>query len=95
MLHVGVNDLEQVPLGDIRFQICLIIKDLRSLMPHTKFVYSQILPRLRWGREIKHSAIEKARRRLNSFVSSVVITDKGCYIKYPEIHEHEGLFHSD
>lgn len=95
VLHVGGNDLGQVPLGDLRFNILLFLEDLRSLLPHTKFVYSQILPRLHWRYEYNHSAMEKARRRLNSFVASNIIRNNGCYIKYPEITENVGLFHSD
>ena len=95
VLHVGGNDLGQVPLGDLRLNILLILDKLRSLLPNATFVYSQILPRLHWRCEINHSAIEKARKRLNSFVASVIIRADGCYIKYPEIHEEMELFHSD
>ena len=65
------------------------------MLPNTTFVYSQILPRLHGRREINRSAIEKARKRLNSVVASVIIRADGCYIKYPEIHEEMDLFHSD
>ena len=94
MIHVGGNDLGQIPLGDLRLKILLILDELRSLLPNTTFVYSQILPRLHWRREMNHSAIEKAGKRLNSFVASVIIRPVGCYIKYPEMHEDMELFHS-
>ena len=95
MLHVGGNDLGQVPVGDLRLNILLILDELRSLLQNTTFVYSQILPSLHWRGEINHSAIEKARKRLNSFVASVIIRADGCYIKYPKIQEEMELFHSE
>ena len=87
VIHTGGNDLEQVPLGDLRLNILTILDTLHSLLPPTKFVYSQILPRLHWRHEVKHFAIEKARKRLNSFVATVIISAGGCYIKYPDICE--------
>ena len=69
---------------DIRLDIVTILDTVHSLLPHTKFVYSQILPRLH---EVKHYAIEKARKRLNAFVASIIISAGGCYIKYPDICE--------
>ena len=73
----------------------MILEDLCSLLLRTTFVYFQILPRLHWPREYKHSAIEKARKILNLFDASIILRNNGCYIKYPEINEAAELFHSD
>ena len=94
MIHVGGNDLGQVPLGNIRLNIFTILETLLSLLPHTKFVYPQILPGLYWRHEVKHYVVEKTRKRLNSFVASVIIRAGGCYIKYPEICEKIHFFHT-
>lgn len=69
VLHVGGNDLGLVKLGDLRYSISYIVGQLRLLLPSTRFVYSQILPRLIWRNETKHFAVEQARRRINSFVA--------------------------
>lgn len=95
VLHVGGNDLGLVKLGDLRHSISHILGQLRLLLPSTRFIYSQILPRLVWRNETKHFAIEQARKRINSFVASYILRTGGGYIRYPDICEQTSFFRVD
>ena len=93
VLHVGGNDIGQLPLKQLRKDMLTLLNELYMLLPNTIFIWSQILPRLQWRNEISHRALEKCRVRLNSFAATKVLQEGGRYIRYPEIVEEDtGLF---
>ena len=47
-LHCVGNDVGNPPAGDLRFEILETIHFLANKFPHTRLVWSQILPRLTW-----------------------------------------------
>ncbi|KAJ8309052.1 hypothetical protein KUTeg_013926 [Tegillarca granosa] len=66
------------------------LKFIFKILPNTKVIWSQILPKLKWSRETTHAAVEKIRKRINKM--EVIISD----IRYSEIiEETRGLFHHD
>ena len=93
ILHVGGNDIGQVPLRQLRYDIVCLFNDVKSLLPNTTIIWSQILPRLHWRNEFSHMALERARVRLNSLAATVALSSGGGYVRYPEIVEaNHGLF---
>lgn len=96
ILHCSGNDLGQINTLTLRHRILSTIKKLRQELPDTFLVWSQILPRLKWRFELNHRAIERVRKRINSYVAKQVIQLGGGYIRYPEISEmSKGLFAQD
>lgn len=96
ILHVGGNDIGQIPLKQLRDKMLTLVKDVSELLPNTTLVWSQILPRLVWRNEISHSSLEKSRIRLNSMIATMVLRMGGKYIRYPEIrYQDVGLFSDD
>jgi hypothetical protein len=49
VLHVGGNDLGYVKVGFLRNRIKNIIRKIRILLPNTRIIWSEILPRNQWG----------------------------------------------
>ena len=96
VIHCGGNDIGHVSTSYLRKNIVATIKRIIRMLPNTRVVWSQILPRLRWRNEQDHCALEKARLRVNSFVAKEVISLGGGYIRYPEISEaNTGFFLPD
>jgi hypothetical protein len=50
------------------------------------FPETQILPRTNWRHSKNNEAMEKARKRLNSYAATRTIGMGGAYIKYPNIY---------
>ena len=98
IIHCGGNDIGD-PAGsncELRHKMFKTIQFLRNLLPSTRIIWSQILPRLKWRDEICHEALEKARIRTNSFIATIIIQSGGAYIRYPEIVElNTGMFSDD
>ena len=86
LLHCGGNDLGIVHSHIIRIQIVQIMKAIREMMPNTRLVWSQILPRINWRYSNNQWAMEAVRKRINSFAGKHVIQLGGGYIKYPQIN---------
>lgn len=84
-LHFGGNDLGEQPVGDLRFHVKGILKSLQKLLPNTRIVWSQILPRKNWRYSQNDKAMERARVRVNSAAATEAIRLGGAYIKYPDI----------
>ena len=92
VLHCGGNAIGQIPLKQLRAKMLNDVVFLRTSLPNTKLVWSQILPRLEWKAELNHVALEKIRIRLNSMMAYDILSSGGGYIKYPEIRESECIF---
>ena len=96
ILHVGGNDINQVPSVVLRHRIVKLMHDIRKLIPQVMIVWSQILPRLAWRGEVTHKAVNKIRVRINSKVATEVLKINGAYLRYPELVETKaGLFCCD
>lgn len=88
VVHCGGNDIGTVPSADLRVKMLATIRVLGDLLPNTHIVWSQILPRLAWGR-----ALGRVRLRVNNKVATELLKLGGGYIKHPEISATaEGLF---
>ena len=55
VLQVGGNDLGYVKVGFLRNRIKNIIGKIRILLPNTRIIWSEILPRNQWGYSQKES----------------------------------------
>lgn len=87
VFHCGGNDIGQNVSCVLGHDILKVIDCLRVLLPKSKFVWSQILPRLKYRNEIVHRSLNRTRVRLNSLVATYIIKHGGAYIRYPEISE--------
>ena len=96
ILHCGGNDIGQIKSYELRNQLSSILQFLHKCFPYARIIWSQILPRLKYRNENNHLALEKVRKRINSYMACLVIGTGGCYIKYPEINEQNtGFFKKD
>ena len=95
VLHVGGNDLGKIKVGFLRNELKNTIRKLSELLPSTKFIWSQILPRLKWRFSKKNDCMDKARLRINNSISSFVIRKGGHCIRYPDIVPDHRFFNED
>jgi hypothetical protein len=85
-LHVAGNDLGAYEIGDLRYFLRAQLRYIKRNYPNTKLIWSQILPRTNWRHSKNNEAMEKARKRLNSYAATRTIGMGGTYIKYPNIY---------
>ena len=96
ILHCGANDIGNVPLKDLIQQIKKTLCRIQLLLPKTKLIWSQLLPRNKWRYFDHMEPMNKALKRLNNSIASEIIKNGGCYIKYPDIKAgNELLFQAD
>ena len=86
VLHVAGNDLGAYEIGDLRYFLSAQLRYIKRNYPNTKLIWSQILPRTNWRHSKNNEAMEKARKRLNSYAATRTIGMGGAYIKYPNIY---------
>ena len=86
VLHVAGNDLGAYETGDLRYFLRAQLRYIKRNYPNTKLIWSQILPRTNWRHSKNNEAMEKARKRLNSYVATRTIGTGGAYIKYRNIY---------
>ena len=70
VLHVGGNGLGYVKVGFLRNRIKNIIRKFRALLPNTRIIWSEILPRNQWRYSKNHAAMNRARKRINSSIGA-------------------------
>ncbi|KAJ8313074.1 hypothetical protein KUTeg_010447 [Tegillarca granosa] len=94
VLHCSGNDISSYEKSiELMHRICFTIKVLWHMLPNTKLIWSQILPRLKWRNERNHKAVNKSRVRINSYIAKFIISNGGLYIRYPEIiQSNVGMF---
>lgn len=85
VLHCGGNDIGQIKSSELREKIEKSLDALSPLLPRTKIIWSQILPRLKWGNARDNKALNKTRVRVNSFVATKLLAHQGGYIRYQKI----------
>lgn len=96
IVHCGGNDMGLISPKTLREKIVRDLRVIQGLLPFTKIIWSQILPRALW--KIDNSMdINRARLRVNSYVAKIVVNNlNGGYIKYPDISiDRTELFQSD
>ncbi|KAK3092610.1 hypothetical protein FSP39_004921, partial [Pinctada imbricata] len=91
LIHCGANDIGATPLKYLMIEIQGTLEVLRNLLPNTKLIWSQLLPRLEWRHSHDRDALNKTVKRLNSYVAAEVVIMGGYYIKYPDIKVSEKL----
>ena len=96
IIHCGGNSIGQVLSHKLRLQIKSGIIEISSLLPETKIVWSQILPRQIWRYSDNAKSMNLTAARINNFAASFCCKLGGAYIKYPEISwDERGMFNSD
>ncbi|KAJ8310750.1 hypothetical protein KUTeg_012615 [Tegillarca granosa] len=86
VLHCSGNDIgsydKSIKLMHI---ICFTIEVLWLMLPNTKLIWSQFMPRLKWHNERNHKAVNELAVRINSYIAKFMISNGGLYTRYPEI----------
>ncbi|XP_053379265.1 uncharacterized protein LOC123548373 isoform X1 [Mercenaria mercenaria] len=97
IIHCGGNDLGSS--GMTTLKLTWMVKNMLSewlgMMPNTKFVWCQILPRRSWRYIPDYVIANKMRARVNSCLGTYFIKHGGAYIKFPEINQDPIYFSSD
>ena len=70
VLHVGGNGLGYVKVGFLCNRIKNIIRKFRALLPNTRIIWSEILPRNQWRYSKNHAGMNRARKRINSSIGA-------------------------
>ena len=84
VIHIGGNDIGNVRIGLLQLKMKQFISWLDDQMPHTRIIFSQILPRKDWRFSNDNVAMDRCRRRLNSTVATYTMRNGGYYIRYPD-----------
>ncbi|KAJ8307572.1 hypothetical protein KUTeg_015656 [Tegillarca granosa] len=88
LLHCGGNDIgSSLKSVELIHLILNTIVKIFKLLPKTRLIWSQILPRLEWRNEVNHRALNNVRVRVNRKIANFVLKNNGFYIKYPELIE--------
>lgn len=85
VIHCGANDLGMVPLKKLRNYLRTSLAYIHNNIPRALLVWSQLLPRFHWRYSNNNKAMKEGLVRLNSCLSTYVLSLGGGYIKYPEI----------
>ena len=89
ILHVAGNDIGDMKVGNLRNYIKRVLKWVAQMLPGTRLIWSQILPRINWRFSNNSVAMEKCRYRLNNATAAFIIRNGGYYIRYPDIRPDE------
>lgn len=97
MIHCGGNSIgnkfkKSCKLGH---DMTNTIDCLKLLIPNTKLIWSEILPRLQYRNENSHKALDTVRIRLNNKLATYVLEKGGFYIRYPELSELDSALFKD
>lgn len=85
LIHCGGNDLGHISIRKLRLVTNKLFKFLRTSFPHSKVIWSCILPRMKWRYSDNSLAMETQRKRLNSCASSLALRYGGAVIRHPDI----------
>ena len=69
VVHYGVNSNGAVKLRELRCQIKDSLGQLMALLPTTKLICSQILPRISWRYSQNSRALNRAAARINNYAA--------------------------
>jgi lysophospholipase L1-like esterase len=87
LLHCGGNDIGDptAPLATLISTMKQDLNRLAELLPTTKFIWSQILPRRSYRFSQNHDAMERARNKFNRSAAVQVLRMGGAYLKHPDL----------
>ena len=71
-LHCGGNDIGKQSIRKIRFAVKQLLEYISQQFPIVHIILSLILPRLSWRNSQNSNSMEKARKRVNSFMKARV-----------------------
>ncbi|XDV25432.1 hypothetical protein PO909_029352 [Leuciscus waleckii] len=95
LVHCGSNDLGTIKSVKLVAGIKQDLQDLNRQFPQMKIIFSAITQRC-WWRSSQPKKIDKARRFVNSVMSSFVCTLGGKIVHHPQIkHRDPGQFLHD
>lgn len=80
IIHCGGNDIGMLKTISISNTIEKMFACFKLLFPFTKIVFSQILSRTHWRYSSNKTAMENARRRINSCVRNKMRLNGGFYL---------------
>jgi lysophospholipase L1-like esterase len=98
ILHLGTNDIFNANLGVIRARIKSNLQDVRNLLPNTRVIWSDILPRRKYKLERKEGAGKKCTIDLNKYAHQICDEIRNaCVIRSSHIFNPlvKELFHDD
>lgn len=96
IIHCGGNDLgSDLTTLDLTWTVKNMLTDWLGMMPNTKFIWSQILPRMSWRYIPDYVIANKMRSRINSCLGAHFIKNGGAYLKFPDIRQNSIYFSSD
>ena len=95
LIHVAGNDVGNTRVGFLRNKLKDVLVKIQRLLPQTKLIWSQMLPRLKWRYSSNSDSMDRCRARLNSSTGSYIIRKGGHYIKYPDILPNYTFFKDD
>ncbi|XP_078315322.1 uncharacterized protein LOC111107615 [Crassostrea virginica] len=73
ILHCGANDVGSTPLKSLIQNIKTSLGKIQLLLPNTKIIWSQLLPRRQWRYSVDVKAMNKSLKRLNSSIAAEVV----------------------
>lgn len=85
LLHCGANDIGAIPVRKILREIDAILEFINTRFPQSRVIWSQLLPRIVWRLSTNVIAMEKARKRVNSYGARYVLQNGGCYLLHPQL----------
>lgn len=96
LFHCGGNDLGNIDLWQIRQCISNTFKMFFELFPGVRIIWSEILPRLVWRYSDDAVAMERSRKRINSYAGKLAISTGGSYLRHPVLSKvNRSYFKSD
>lgn len=85
LLHCAGNDIGKLPCKKLRVYIRDVFVLIQQLLPEARILWSEVLPRTVWRYSTDNCAMERARKRLNSFAGKLAIGMGGGYIRHPRL----------
>ena len=85
VLQVGGNDIGLLDLVKWRLSLEELILYLRARLPHTKIVWSDMLPRLSWRYCASQQGGENSRKKNQREARRIVFREGGTVIRHPNI----------
>lgn len=92
ILHCGGNDIGKIPCKQIRKLLQDVFQLCAKVLPNTKILWSEVLPRSNWRYSTDGKAMERARKRLNSYAGKLAIDMGGGYLRHPILCSDWGRF---
>ncbi|KAL3972487.1 polyhomeotic-like protein 3 [Sarotherodon galilaeus] len=84
LIHCGGNDLGNVKSIRLVAAIKQDLRDLHQQFPQMKIIFSAITQRCQW-RRVNPKKVDKARRFVNSLMTTFILPVCGCIVHHPQI----------